>query len=134
MGQTHGTARPEGTVTTLRHAVTRGTQHTGRGSLGPDVHWVTVTIVLTVRGKSARTESSFAVWPHMVRADWVGNAHHGVALPYNYWTSQQWHDAFHRMGFVIEWWQSRLNLYPAGLNWIFSRSLHFATTLRPVEM
>ena len=26
--------------------------------------------------------------------DWVGNARFGVALPYNYWTERQWHEAW----------------------------------------
>jgi hypothetical protein len=66
--------------------------------------------------------------------DWVGNAHYGVALPYNYWTRQQWNDAFARLGLTVELWQSQLNLYPAGIDWIFGRSLHFAAKLRPVQV
>src|SRR5579862_1878119 len=34
--------------------------------------------------------------------DWVGNARFGVALPYNYWTEQQWHEAWQEIGLKPE--------------------------------
>lgn len=34
--------------------------------------------------------------------DWVGNARHGVSLPYNYWTLAQWHHASHDLGLSID--------------------------------
>jgi SAM-dependent methyltransferase len=61
--------------------------------------------------------------------DWVGNAHHGVALPYNYWSEQQWYDACASIGFVIELWQSKLNLYPWPVSVAFERNLHFVALL-----
>jgi SAM-dependent methyltransferase len=30
--------------------------------------------------------------------DWVGNAHHGVILPYNYWTRKQWAEGLESLG------------------------------------
>lgn len=63
--------------------------------------------------------------------DRVGNAHHGVALPYNYWTREDWHNAFGRLNLTVECWHSQLNLYPAAIDWIFGRSLHFTAMLRP---
>jgi SAM-dependent methyltransferase len=65
--------------------------------------------------------------------DWVGNAHHGVALPYNYWTSEQWKQAFSRLGVIVESWNTRLQIYPHFADWIFGRSLHFIAVLRPRE-
>jgi SAM-dependent methyltransferase len=57
--------------------------------------------------------------------DWVGNAHHGVALPYNYWRKAQWDTAFGKIGFVATTIQSSLDLYPVPARWIFDRGLHF---------
>jgi len=62
--------------------------------------------------------------------DWVGNARHGVALPYNYWTSAQWERAFDNLGLVIQYWGSNLKLYPFPFDLVFERSLHFIALLR----
>jgi SAM-dependent methyltransferase len=57
--------------------------------------------------------------------DWVGNARHGVALPYNYWPQDKWFEAFTRLGLTIGVWRKALGLYPPPANWAFERSLHF---------
>ncbi len=62
--------------------------------------------------------------------DWVGNARHKIALPYNYWTSTQWHRAFDKLGLVVSSWESDLKLYPFPADLIFGRSLHFVAVLR----
>lgn len=62
--------------------------------------------------------------------DWVGNAHHDVALPYNYWTQAQWRDAFDNLRLVLDSWESNLKVYPFPADLIFSRSLHFIAALR----
>jgi SAM-dependent methyltransferase len=57
--------------------------------------------------------------------DWVGNAHHHVALPYNYWTPAQWAAAFDEVGLrPVEMIRS-LGLYPLPASLIFERRLHF---------
>jgi len=61
--------------------------------------------------------------------DWVGNARHGVALPYNYWTERQWREAFARLALTIEVWQERLGLYPWPASLLFDRRLHFVARL-----
>jgi SAM-dependent methyltransferase len=61
--------------------------------------------------------------------DWVGNARFGVALPYNYWSKQNWLDAFLRLNLTIEVWRKDLGLYPRPASWIFGRSLHFIAKL-----
>lgn len=63
--------------------------------------------------------------------DWVGNAHHGVELPYNYWPEQKWRNAFSSIGFHVERWESRLDLYPWPASLIFERGLHFIARLEP---
>jgi SAM-dependent methyltransferase len=60
--------------------------------------------------------------------DWVGNAHHGVALPYNYWNRRQWMQAFGDVGLLQERKISPA-LYPVPFSWIFGRQLHFVSRL-----
>jgi SAM-dependent methyltransferase len=62
--------------------------------------------------------------------DWVGNARHGVALPYNYWRPAEWHGAFDRLGLSVSCWESNLKLYGFPADLIFGRSLHFIAVLR----
>jgi SAM-dependent methyltransferase len=57
--------------------------------------------------------------------DWVGNAHHGVALPYNYWSKAEWDAAFDAVGLKRMEIRLSLGLYPAPASWIFERGLHF---------
>jgi SAM-dependent methyltransferase len=67
--------------------------------------------------------------PTLRLMDRVGNARHGVRLPYNYLTSAQWDDAFARAGLRVDAWVPRLGLYPAPASWLFERGLHFAARL-----
>lgn len=61
--------------------------------------------------------------------DWVGNAHHGVALPYNYWPERRWRDEFASLSLRTETWISRLGLYPWPFSLVFERELHFIAVL-----
>jgi len=61
--------------------------------------------------------------------DRMGNARHGVALPYNYWTKARWTEAFARLGLTVAAYRGRLGLYPSPVSWVFERSLHFAARL-----
>ncbi len=61
--------------------------------------------------------------------DWVGNAPHGVALPYNYWPERRWREAFARLGVEPTVWIGRLDLYPPPASWLFDRSLQFIARL-----
>lgn len=63
--------------------------------------------------------------------DWVGNRGHGVVLPYNYLSSQQWRDLFARLGLEPTIYDDRLMLYPLPFRWIFDRRLHFMSLLVP---
>jgi SAM-dependent methyltransferase len=62
--------------------------------------------------------------------DWLGNARHNVALPYNYWTPAQWQGAFDKLGLSVSSCESNLKLYPFPADLIFDRSLHFIAALR----
>jgi len=63
--------------------------------------------------------------------DWVGNAPHGVVLPYNYGSRRDWTGWFDAAGLRIERFETRVPLYPAPFNVIFGRKLHFVARLTP---
>jgi len=61
--------------------------------------------------------------------DRVGNARHGVRLPYNYWTRSRWEVAFEELGLKVAVWERDLGIYPAWADWVFGRGLHFVARL-----
>jgi len=63
--------------------------------------------------------------------DWVGNAPHGVVLPYNYWPERRWRAAIAALGLKVETWQTRLGLYPPPASLVFERGLHVIAALAP---
>ena len=65
--------------------------------------------------------------------DWFGNAHHGVALPYNYWSRDQWNAAFGALQVTPSEMNSSLGLYPAPASWLFERKLHFLVKLNRLD-
>jgi SAM-dependent methyltransferase len=67
--------------------------------------------------------------------DWVGNAGHGVALPYSYWRRSQWQSAFADLEWTVDSWRQNLSLYPLPADWLFGRDLHFLAhcLLPPLE-
>jgi SAM-dependent methyltransferase len=67
--------------------------------------------------------------PTLRLMDWVGNAGHGVALPYRYWKRAQWEQEFKRAGFVPVMWKDSLDLYSWAASWWFDRGLHFVSRL-----
>lgn len=62
--------------------------------------------------------------------DWVGNAPHGVALPYNYASGAQWKAWFKEAGLTPETYKTDIPLYPWPFSAVFGRSLHFVARLR----
>lgn len=61
--------------------------------------------------------------------DYVGNARHGVRLPYNYWPEAKWRAAFGELGLKVGVWTKKVGLYPLPADWVFGRSLHFVARL-----
>ena len=61
--------------------------------------------------------------------DWFGNARHGVALPYNYWSRSQWKAAFAALNLFPSQVETLLGLYPSPASWLFERKLHFVAKL-----
>lgn len=62
--------------------------------------------------------------------DWVGNAPHGVRLPYNYLSGREWRTIWSRLGLTPTGLKDHLGIYPAPFSWLFDRRLHFVTLLR----
>jgi SAM-dependent methyltransferase len=79
------------------------------------------------------TANGVLAGPTLRFMDNVGNARHGVALPYNYWPRQRWLDAFQQLGLTVAAWRKNLGLYPWPANWAFGRSLHFVARLEPAR-
>ena len=63
--------------------------------------------------------------------DWVGNARHGVMLPYNYWAEENWRKELENLGLCIEHWVDDLDLYPWWADWLFGSSLQFIARVHP---
>jgi hypothetical protein len=61
--------------------------------------------------------------------DWVGNAPHGVSLPYNFWSRDRWKCAFKTAGLTVAKIETDIPLYAFPLNWVFGRGLHFLSLL-----
>ncbi len=63
--------------------------------------------------------------------DWVGNAPHGVVLPYNYASRAQWNDWFATACLAQDVFNTDVPLYPFPLSAVFGRKLHFVARLTP---
>jgi SAM-dependent methyltransferase len=64
--------------------------------------------------------------------DWVGNRPHGVELPYNYFSNEQWQELFHGAGLREVRVERRIPLYPFPFSAVFGRSLHFIALLEKI--
>jgi SAM-dependent methyltransferase len=73
----------------------------------------------------------FLAAPTLRLMDWVGNARHGVRLPYNYLTRTEWLDHIARLGATVRAWDTDLSLYPPPLSTLFGRDLHVVIDLEP---
>lgn len=69
--------------------------------------------------------------PRLRFMDYVGNARHGVALPYHYLRKVQWMAAFAAAGLTVAQFTSDFALYPRPAGWLFGGGLHFLAQLRP---
>lgn len=73
--------------------------------------------------------SGWLAGPTLRLMDWVGNAGHGVALPYSYWSEPRWRAVFAELGLRVAAWRESLGLYPLPADWLFGRRLHFLARL-----
>jgi SAM-dependent methyltransferase len=76
------------------------------------------------------TQDGFLARQTLSVMDWLGNAHHGVPLPYNFWTQAQWRKAIDELGVQQECWKQDLRQYPPWIGWIANRQLHMVVQLR----
>ena len=74
----------------------------------------------------------FAAGQRLRFMDWVGNARHGVVLPYNYWPRRRWESEWKTLGLVEAKQQRELHLYPWWADWCFGSGLHFVVQLKPL--
>jgi SAM-dependent methyltransferase len=72
----------------------------------------------------------FLARPLLRFMDRIGNARHGVALPYDYWKKERWERAFDAVGLEVVDWDSKLKLYPVPADFLFGGSLQFIAVLR----
>jgi ubiquinone/menaquinone biosynthesis C-methylase UbiE len=63
--------------------------------------------------------------------DWVGNAPHGVVLPYNYLSRARWEEIFDAAGLTVDRFETSVPLYPWPASAVFGRGLHFVARLTP---
>jgi SAM-dependent methyltransferase len=66
----------------------------------------------------------FLAGPTLRLMDWVGNARHGVRLPYNYLTRAEWLGHIERLDATVRSWDTDVSLYPPPLSAVFGRDLH----------
>ena len=81
---------------------------------------------VVIKDHLAETSFDHAVLRFM---DWVGNAPHGVVLPYNYASRQTWDTRFREAGLNVERFTTDIPLYPWPFSLLFGRSLHFIARL-----
>ena len=62
--------------------------------------------------------------------DWIGNAAHGVRLPYNYLSLAEWRRIWSSIGLATDHFATKIALYPAPFSWLFGRKLHFVASLQ----
>ncbi|MDQ3814251.1 MAG: class I SAM-dependent methyltransferase [Armatimonadota bacterium] len=75
------------------------------------------------------TRNGFLAGPTLRFMDTIGNARYSVALPYTYWSQQQWDQAFQELNLAVDTWHKDLRLYPVPAHWIFDRDLHFVARI-----
>jgi SAM-dependent methyltransferase len=62
--------------------------------------------------------------------DWVGNRPHGVELPYNYLSNEEWQKLYRAAGLAEVNVNREIPIYSVPFSWVFGRKLHFIALLR----
>jgi SAM-dependent methyltransferase len=65
--------------------------------------------------------------------DWVGNRPHGVVLPYNYQSRDQWNRYFSQANLNLRDWKDQISIYPFPFSVLFGRGLHFVALLEKLQ-
>ena len=61
--------------------------------------------------------------------DYIGNAHHAVALPYNYLSTEEWSELRRVLDLKVAAELRELRLYPRPFDYVFGAGLHFVALL-----
>jgi len=77
--------------------------------------------------------NGFAAGMRLRFMDWIGNARFGVALPYNYWSRNEWSANWQHIGLCPAKLITKLGLYPPFADWLFGGGLHFIALLSKCE-
>ena len=77
------------------------------------------------------TRDGLLAGPTLRVMDWIGNAAHGVNLPYNYQSERQWRSSCASLKLRVTHWSGDVGLYPWPASMLFDRGLHFIARLEP---
>ncbi len=72
---------------------------------------------------------SRTAWYRLAFMDWIGNRPHDIVLPYNYWSPEQWSQAWTQLGTEPDLVITKLGLYPRFVRPLFEYGLHFVARL-----
>ena len=61
--------------------------------------------------------------------DWVGNFGYGTKVPFNFFSSSEWQEAYTELGLTKVHSRTKLRLYPYPVTWILDANLHFVVLL-----
>jgi len=62
--------------------------------------------------------------------DWIGNAPHGVTLPYNYLTEHKWKEIIQAQKIPADFFDKKISLYKWPISIFFNRTLHVVMRLK----
>lgn len=65
--------------------------------------------------------------------DWVGNAHDGISLPYEFWKETRWKEVFAQLELGIDRWSQEVPLYPWPASCLFAHRLQFVARVVPLR-
>jgi len=78
--------------------------------------------------KDHKADSSIA-WLVLATLDYLGNVGYGTAVPFNFWKSSKWKEAFARQRLGVRTEISKLGIYPPPLSLVLDGNLHFIALL-----
>lgn len=61
--------------------------------------------------------------------DWVGNVGYGTKVPFNFFSSSEWGEAYAELGLTQVHVRTNLQMYPYPLTWFLDGNLHFVSVL-----
>lgn len=65
----------------------------------------------------------------LITMDWIGNVGYGTKVPFNFFSSTEWLQAYAELGLTQVRSKKNLRLYPYPFTWLLDGNLHFVTLL-----